>query len=86
MPSMVTYLADGVDFFSSSEHDVLFDYGPLVDRLGCPGNRFLHQLDDQIVMPGDQLNACSIEDQQIGLDLRLQFAASVRCMAIGPMP
>lgn len=34
---VVGYLADGVDFISSSEHDVHFDYGPLLDALGVRG-------------------------------------------------
>ena len=34
---VVGYLAEGVDFISSSEHDVHFDYGPLLDALGVRG-------------------------------------------------
>ena len=34
---VMSYLADGVDFISSSEHDVHFDYGPLLDALGVRG-------------------------------------------------
>jgi hypothetical protein len=34
---VVSYLADGVDFISSSDHDVHFDYGPLVDALDARG-------------------------------------------------
>ncbi len=32
---VVSYLVDGTDFISSSEHDVLFDYAPLIDALGA---------------------------------------------------
>jgi hypothetical protein len=31
---VVSYLADGAEFISSSEHDVLFDYAPLIAELG----------------------------------------------------
>ncbi|MDB4970774.1 MAG: hypothetical protein JWN44_6463 [Myxococcales bacterium] len=34
---VMSYLADGVDFISSSEHDVHFDYQPLLDSLGVRG-------------------------------------------------
>jgi hypothetical protein len=34
---LVTYLAEGVDFISSSDHDFLFDYGPLIDAAGARG-------------------------------------------------
>jgi hypothetical protein len=34
---LMGYIADGVDFFSSSDHDVHFDYGPLIDELGVRG-------------------------------------------------
>ena len=34
---VISYLADGVDFISSSEHDVHFDYSPLLDALGVRG-------------------------------------------------
>jgi hypothetical protein len=30
----VSYVVDGADFISSSEHDVLFDYRPIIDKLG----------------------------------------------------
>jgi hypothetical protein len=30
---VVSYLVDGADFISSSEHDVIFDYAPLIDAL-----------------------------------------------------
>jgi len=32
---VISYLVDGADFISSSEHDVLFDYAPLIDKLGA---------------------------------------------------
>lgn len=32
---VVSYLVDGVDFISSSDHDYLFDYRPLIDMLGA---------------------------------------------------
>jgi hypothetical protein len=34
---VLSYLADGVDFISSSEHDVHYDYAPLIDALGVRG-------------------------------------------------
>lgn len=34
---LLSYLADGVEFISSSEHDVHFDYAPLIDALGVRG-------------------------------------------------
>lgn len=32
---IVSYLGDGVDFISSSEHDYLYDYAPVIERLGA---------------------------------------------------
>lgn len=32
---VLAYLAEGVDFISSSEHDVLFDYAPTIESLGA---------------------------------------------------
>jgi hypothetical protein len=32
---VVANLADGVEYISSSEHDFLFDYGPIIDALGA---------------------------------------------------
>jgi len=32
---VLSYLGDGVDFISSSEHDFIYDYAPVIERLGA---------------------------------------------------